>query len=127
MRTAFYGQGRAGFLEVREPLQKVHSGFLRLTAQLMFLMKTTVNDGKPCLSNGSQDCEHAFLALKAAFFTALVLARFTPGLETISETDASDFVTAAVLSPPECNYDIYDKEAMAIVKAFEEWRPELSA
>lgn len=71
---------------------------------------------------------------------------FEPGLETVLETDASDFVTAAVLSqrgrdgilrpvaflskkmtPAECNYDIYDKELMAIVKAFEEWRPELSA
>jgi len=27
-------------------------------------------------------------------------------------------------SPAEYNYDIYDKELMAIVKAFKEWRPE---
>jgi hypothetical protein len=27
-------------------------------------------------------------------------------------------------SPAECNYDIYDKEPMAIIKALEEWRPE---
>jgi len=27
-------------------------------------------------------------------------------------------------SPAECNYDIYDKELMAIIKALEEWRPE---
>ena len=27
--------------------------------------------------------------------------------------------------PAECNYEIYDKELLAIVKAFEEWRPEL--
>ena len=27
--------------------------------------------------------------------------------------------------PAECNYEIYDKELIAIVKAFEEWRPEL--
>ena len=26
---------------------------------------------------------------------------------------------------PECNYEIYDKELLAIVKALEEWRPEL--
>ena len=25
----------------------------------------------------------------------------------------------------ECNYEIYDKELMAIVEAFEEWQPEL--
>uniref|UniRef100_A0A093Y1I0 Transposon Tf2-6 polyprotein n=1 Tax=Talaromyces marneffei PM1 TaxID=1077442 RepID=A0A093Y1I0_TALMA len=28
-------------------------------------------------------------------------------------------------APAECNYEIYDKELMAIVRAFEEWRPEL--
>jgi len=29
------------------------------------------------------------------------------------------------LTPTECNYDIYDKELMAIVQSFEEWRAEL--
>lgn len=28
-------------------------------------------------------------------------------------------------SPAECNYEIYDKELLAIIKALEEWRPEL--
>jgi hypothetical protein len=27
-------------------------------------------------------------------------------------------------TPAECNYDIYDKELMAIIEALEEWRPE---
>jgi hypothetical protein len=30
-------------------------------------------------------------------------------------------------SPTECNYEIYDKELMAIVRAFEEWCPELQS
>jgi hypothetical protein len=61
----------------------------------------------------------------------------------IIETDAFDYVSAGVLSqrddvgvlhpvayfskkhsPAECNYDIYDMELMAIIKALEEWRPE---
>ena len=29
------------------------------------------------------------------------------------------------MSPAESNYEIYDKELLAIVQAFEEWRPEL--
>ena len=29
------------------------------------------------------------------------------------------------MSPAECNYDIYDKELMIIVRAFEEWHSEL--
>jgi len=27
-------------------------------------------------------------------------------------------------TPAECNYDMYNKELMAIMKSFEEWRPE---
>jgi hypothetical protein len=57
----------------------------------------------------------------------------------IIETDASDYVSAGVLSqrddegvlhpvayyskkhsPAECNYDIYDKEVKAIIKALDE-------
>ena len=62
------------------------------------------------------------------------------------ETDASDYVSAGVQSqygeddilhpvaffstkhsPAECNYEIYDKELMAIVRAFEHWRAELQS
>jgi hypothetical protein len=62
------------------------------------------------------------------------------------ETDASDYVSAGVLSqyddegilypvtfflkkysPAECNYEIYDKELIAIVRTFEEWRLELQS
>jgi hypothetical protein len=64
-------------------------------------------------------------------------------MDTVVEVDASDLVVAGVLSqlrdgrlrpvaffskkmsPAECNYEIHDKELLAIVKAFEEWRPEL--
>ena len=60
------------------------------------------------------------------------------------ESDSSDCVTEGVLSqsdsqrvlhsvtyfstcmaPTECNYNIYDKELLTIIHAFEEWRPEL--
>jgi transposase InsO family protein len=88
----------------------------------------------------------AFAALKIAFTTAPVLRRFDHDRDVIVETDASDYVSAGVLSqydddgilhpvaffskkhsPAECNYKIYDKELMAIVRAFEEWRPELQS
>ena len=60
------------------------------------------------------------------------------------ETDASGWVTAAMLlqyqddgtlhpcafysrkmAPAECNYEIYDKEMLAIIHALEEWDAEL--
>ena len=60
------------------------------------------------------------------------------------ETDSSDYVNASVLSQPdgngilhpvayfsrrmspaECNYEIYDKELLAIIQCFKKWKPEL--
>jgi hypothetical protein len=89
-------------------------------------------------------CTDSFAALKHAFTTAPILRHFDYDCEAIVETDASDYVSAGILSqyddegilhpvaffskkhsPAECNYEIYDKELMAIVCAFEEWRPEL--
>ena len=85
----------------------------------------------------------AFEIMITAFTTAPALRHFDHEREVIIETDASDYVSAGVLSqrddegvlhpmayfskkhsPAECNYDIYDKELMAIIKALEEWRPE---
>jgi len=92
------------------------------------------------------ECEKAFQDLKNAFTKAPILAHFTPGRQLYLETDSSDHVNAGVLSqmgddgllhpvafysskltPQECNYEIYDKELLAIVRAFEEFRPELSS
>ncbi|SLM34769.1 retrotransposon nucleocapsid protein [Lasallia pustulata] len=86
----------------------------------------------------------AFDLLKKQFTTAPILAHFDPIKEIIVETDASDWVSAGILSQysidnilrpvaffskkhsaQEVNYKIYDKELLAIIRAFEEWRPEL--
>ena len=92
----------------------------------------------------TSECQKAFEELKDRFCSAPVLMRFDPEKEILVETDASDYVSAGVLSQrddegilrpvaffskkhsaAECNYEIYDKELLAIVRAFEEWRPEL--
>ncbi|KAG0158396.1 hypothetical protein PDIDSM_5910 [Penicillium digitatum] len=89
-------------------------------------------------------CQLSFEALKKAFTSAPVLKAFDWSKEIVLETDASDFVSAGVLSQyddagilhpiaffskkhsaAECNYEIYDKELLAIIRCFEEWRPEL--
>lgn len=88
-------------------------------------------------------CSAAFQSLKDHFASASFLAHYDPSLRTVIETDASDFITAGVLSQYhdaelrpvafysrrmtacEGNYAIYDKELLAIVRAFEIWRPEL--
>ncbi|KAI0996376.1 hypothetical protein K3495_g11804 [Podosphaera aphanis] len=91
-------------------------------------------------------CKSSFLQIKHAFKDGGMLAHFDPSRQTILETDASDYVTAAVLSqyddsgilrpvafmskkmlPAECNYEIFDKELLAIVHAFETWTAELGS
>jgi len=87
---------------------------------------------------------NAFIALKAKFEQDQVLANYDPDRETRLEPDASGWATGGVLSqkdeisgwrpiaffsakhnPAECNYDIHDKELLAIVKCMKEWHSEL--
>ncbi len=90
------------------------------------------------------ECDQAFHQLETVFVTAPVLMKFDPDQQIVIESDASDYVTGGVMSqynksgilrpvayfskkhsPAECNYEIYDKELMAIIRCFEAWRPEL--
>jgi len=90
--------------------------------------------------------QESFDRLKTSFTTAPILRRFDHNRDIVVETHASDYDSTAVLSqyddegalhpvaffskkhsPTECNYEIYDKELMAIVQAFEEWHTELQS
>ena len=82
----------------------------------------------------------AFEKIKQRFTTAPILAHFYPKRETVIETDASNFALGAILSQfqdrrlhplafhsrklnsAECNYEIHDKELLAILEAFMEWK-----
>jgi hypothetical protein len=83
----------------------------------------------------------AFQALKNAFAEEPVRQTFDWNKKTTIETDASDFAIGAVLHQPdmtgklrpvayhsrkmiqaELNYDVYDKELLAIVEALKTWR-----
>jgi len=89
----------------------------------------------------NQEAQTAFEELKRLFTTAPILAHFDPTRRVIIESDASDFALGAVLSqrdeenrlhpvafhsrkfqPAEINYEIHDKELLAIVDAFKHWR-----
>lgn len=85
--------------------------------------------------------EEAFYRLKEAFTTAPILVHFDPSKVPIVETDASDFALGAVLSQKgddnklhpvayhsrklskqEMNYEVHDKELLAVADAFSRWR-----
>lgn len=83
----------------------------------------------------------AFLRLKDAFTTAPILVHYDPEKASTVETDASDFALSGIISqksddgklhpvafhsrkltPAEMNYEIHDKELLAIVDCFYRWR-----
>jgi len=78
------------------------------------------------------------------FTSAPILVQFDPERETVVETDSSGWCIGGIImqfgedgllrpcayfskknSPAECNYEIYDKEMLAIVRCLEEWDAEL--
>jgi hypothetical protein len=86
----------------------------------------------------------AFQQMKDLVTSAPVLAHFDHSKTSYVEVDSADYVHGGILSqedangvlhpvaffsrkltPAECNYEIYDKELLAIISAFEHWRPEL--
>jgi hypothetical protein len=90
----------------------------------------------------SPRCQEIFETLKQAFTEAPVLRHYDPDHPITLECDASDYAIAAILSQTdpatnelrpiafhartmiaaELNYDIYDKELLAIHDAFKQWR-----
>lgn len=121
------------------------AAFSRIAAPLTNLTKGGASAMNKTKVAWGETEDAAFRMLKTAFTSAPILAHFDAEKPSVVEADASDYVVAAVLSqtgddnllhpvafmskkmsPQECNYDIYDKELLAIVRAFEEWRPELA-
>lgn len=113
-------------------------GFSRITKPLVDLTK------KSTRWSWSDRCQEAFQLLKDSFTQAPILRHFDPERQVFIETDASDYVSSGILSqkdddgvlhpvafmskkhsPAECNYEIYDKELLAIIRCFEGWRSEL--
>jgi hypothetical protein len=85
--------------------------------------------------------EQSFEELKNQVTTAPILTHFDPVKTYIVETDASDFALGAILSqkddegrlhpiafqspkfqPAEINYEVHDKELLAIIDSFKVWR-----
>ena len=106
-------------------------GYSRITIPLIHLTRK----GVPW--HFTNECHSAFNALKKAFTSTPVLTHWITDVPITVETDASDYALAAVLSvmtpsselhpiafhsrtfhTPEHNYDVHNKELLAIYEAF---------
>src|ERR1700761_5863548 len=99
--------------------------------------------GKNMPFSWGKEEEEAFHRLKVLFSTAPVLRQWDPALATFLETDCSGFALGGVLSQEvdgvrrpvafhseklnkaEINYDIHDKELLAVVRCLTKWDAEL--
>ncbi|SAL96256.1 hypothetical protein [Absidia glauca] len=109
--------------------------YSKLTTPITNLLK------KNTKFNWSEQTQQVFNQLKETFTTAPILQLFDPDLPCTIETDASNFAIAGVINqtgsdgilhpiafysrkmlPAEVNYDVYDKEMLAIIDSFKQWR-----
>ncbi len=99
---------------------------------------------KKVIFEWNEACQTAFDHMKRRMTETSILRHFDQIRETILETDSFDYVNDEVLSQyddeevlhsiafysknmssAECNYEIYDKKLLIIIRAFEHWRFEL--
>ena len=91
----------------------------------------------------TNEYEKAFQKLKNHMCKASIFCHFDSSKQCFVETDSFNYINAGVLSqlddegvlypvayfsrkmaPVKCNYEIYDKELLAIIQCFGKWRPE---
>jgi hypothetical protein len=123
------------FLGLANYYRRFITNFSRICSQLTALLKKN----SPWYWGEKQ--QKAFDTLKQLFTSAPILIYPDSQKKFILETDASDFAIGAVLSQPdsrnllhpiafysrkmlpaERNYDIYDKELLAVIDALKHWR-----
>jgi hypothetical protein len=123
------------FLGFANFYRKFIKGYSKITEPLTRLLR------KDTKFEWSDKAQHAFETLKSAFTSAPILTHFDPQRPIVLEADASDYALASILSHPdshgnlqpiafysrkfndaELNYEIYDKELLAIIQCLKEWR-----
>ena len=92
----------------------------------------------------SEACQKSFESLKKAITQTSILRHFDKFRKVILKIDSSDYVDEEILFQyddednlhsvifynrnflfAECNYEIYDKKLLIIVRCLEHWRPDL--
>ena len=116
-----------------------------LTAPMTDLLKGMQKGRKLGQVELTGEAKRSFQSLKERFRSTPVLQHFDPNLRIILRTDASKFALAGILMQPEVletgkstwhpvaflsrkltgaerNYDVHDKELLAVVECFKVWR-----
>jgi hypothetical protein len=128
------------FLEFVNFYRRFIKNFFKLVKSLIRLIR------KNQLFYWTENCQITFEHLKKRVIEAFVLSYFSSELKTYLKSDSFDYVSVEILSQKEnddlirsvtyfsktlffaeCNYEIYDKELLAIIRYFEQWRAELQS
>jgi hypothetical protein len=128
------------FLEFVNFYKRFIKNFFKLVKSLIKLIK------KNQFFYWFENCQITFEQLKKRVIEALVLSYFSSELKTYLKSDSFDYVSNEILSQKEnddlirsvtyfsktlffaeCNYEIYDKELLTIIRCFEQWRAELQS
>lgn len=131
-------KGVQAFIGFANFYRRFIEGFSKLCRPIQELVR------KDVAFKWTPEADLAFVALKKMFVSGPVLAAFDHTRETIMETDSSGYAIGGTLfqigndkikrpvayyskknNPAECNYEIYDKEMLAIIRCLEEWDAEL--
>jgi hypothetical protein len=140
MRYIKSSEKRSSFLEFVNFYKRFVKDFFKIVKSLIRLIRKNQS------FYWSKDCQIAFEQLKKRVIETFVLSYFSSELETFLESDSFDYVSVEVLSQKEnddlirsityfsktlssaeCNYEIYDKELLTIIRCFEQWRVELQS
>ncbi len=116
--------------------------FIKNFSKIVYLLIQLTQ--KEVIFEWNHACQTIFDHMKKRMTEAFILRHFDQNRKTILETDSFNYVNDDILSQyddeeilhlmiyysknlslAECNYEIYDKKLLAIIRAFEHWRPEL--
>jgi hypothetical protein len=126
------------FLEFCNFYRRFIKNFAKIVKSLIKLIR------KDVFFTWNEICKQAFELLKRTVIEASILTHFDLKKQIYIKSDSFDFVFAEILSQMkkndelhsvtffsknlvsiECNYEIYDKELLIIIRCFEQWRLEL--
>jgi RNase H-like domain found in reverse transcriptase/Reverse transcriptase (RNA-dependent DNA polymerase)/Integrase zinc binding domain/Chromo (CHRromatin Organisation MOdifier) domain/Integrase core domain len=112
--------------------------FIEKYSRVVLPITSLLRKGQPFV--WTPKAQAAFDELKSAFSSAPILRHFDPELPISLHTDSSGFALSGILSQlfegewhpvafwsrkcitAECNYDIHDREMLAIVESMKHWR-----